>query len=258
MGLVPVYRRTDRILRAWPVTPVEFNRTSFTLNGTDEYSNHDDILDKDGSSDFSLSGWLKTSSSSQLVVMGKQGDGTAYAGYHVEIESTGNSLRFELASDIGSTDYLRTTINTDYSWNADAWLHYVITYDGSKDESGVSMYGMGKLWAHTANQNTLTGSCTTSADLYLGGRASSGSLLPFSGGLDEIAVWSRALTPAEASAVYRARDLRMLWFADALQAYWSGDGGSGSVIVDYSGNGYHGTPVNMDSSNFTTDVHTPT
>jgi len=250
MGLVPDYRRTDRIIRRWPVAPVQFNRKSFTLNGTDEYIVHGNVLDKSNTDPITICGWFKSSAFVSEYLVSKFGVTPTLAGYGLRL-------------NVGLIDYrLYTTTGTCgvqsvSSAFADGTWHFIAAgYDGSVSASGITIMADGAIQGTTINGDDLVADISNTGDFRISGRT--GDLLLLNGSCDEVSVWSRKLTPSEMSEVYRARDLRLLPFARHLQGYWSGDGSDGSIMPDYSGNGYNGTPQNMDASNFTTDVHTPT
>jgi hypothetical protein len=257
MGLVPDYRRTGRILRAWPVSPVQFNRKSITLNGTDEGANCGDIFNYERTDSWSVAGWLKANTpTSWMKILGRSQPSPSYPGwgaYLIGPPLNVGKLRFDLTN---TTTTNQLAVSTTTSVATGSWVHFAITYTGNSLVSGVNMYLAGVPVATQTYANSLSASIQTAYDFTIG---ENNELIDFwNGSLDELSIWDRVLTPAEVSMTYRARDLRLLPFSQHLQGYWSGDGSDGSLMPDYSGNGYNGTPVNMDASNYTTDVHTPT
>lgn len=82
---------------------------------------------------------------------------------------------------------------------ANVWNQIVVTRQGAT----VSIYINGVL-AGTSNYGTTV--IATSANPLLVGKRNSGDLRDFSvdGSLDQIAIWNRALSPAEVTALFKA------------------------------------------------------
>jgi len=251
--------RNIRTIQRWesprPVATEQYNRKSATFNGTDEYVDCGDILDEEGDLPFSFTGWAKVTTSTTNYVVNKHGNATTFVGYEFLVNAD-ERLEAYLVYDFGAGNYIHVRSNTAVV-PINTWAHIGMSFAGLKNASGVAFYLNGAPVTNNIVVDALTVSMTNSGKYAFAAREVDSSRY-FNGSLDEFAHWSKALSAAEMSMVYRARDLRLLPFAHHLQGYWSGDGSDGSIMPDYSGNGYHGTPQNMDASNFTTDVHTPT
>ena len=122
------------------------------------------------------------------------------------------------------------------------WSFVVLRYNGTK----VRAYVNG-----TWDETTLNGFNTQISDLFIGGESTNnGSSFRsyFTGDIDEVAVWNKALTNAEILALYNGgagRDAATNgggYNSKAnLKGYWKFNEGSGSTISDASGNGKNGT-----------------
>ena len=121
------------------------------------------------------------------------------------------------------------------------WSFVVLRYNGTK----VRAYVNG-----TWDETTLNGFNTQISDLFIGGETTNnGSNFRsyFTGDIDEVAVWNKALTNAEILALYNGgagRDAATNgggYSSKAnLKGYWKFNEGSGSTISDASGNGKNG------------------
>ena len=85
------------------------------------------------------------------------------------------------------------------------WNHVVMTYDGSGKADGLAVFANGKRLDVDVLRNALTGPIATVAPLTLG-RSALGP--PYLGQVDDLRLYSRALTPAEVEDLaihYRSR-----------------------------------------------------
>jgi hypothetical protein len=86
--------------------------------------------------------------------------------------------------------------------NTSNWQHVAVTYDRTS--------GLGKLYlngAQVASENLGSFTPQTSYDLYLGRRASPEVVAPYMGLMDEVSVYSRALSQTEIQNIYNAGSL---------------------------------------------------
>ncbi|MBX3111210.1 MAG: DUF1549 domain-containing protein [Fimbriimonadaceae bacterium] len=79
-----------------------------------------------------------------------------------------------------------------------AWSHLVVTYDGSSKAAGMKMYINGRPVALNVDMDTLSATTRTTVDTRVGRRTDSEQ---FDGAVDDVAVFNRALTPAEAATL---------------------------------------------------------
>ncbi|MBS1709618.1 MAG: DUF1549 domain-containing protein, partial [Armatimonadetes bacterium] len=76
------------------------------------------------------------------------------------------------------------------------WSHLVVTYDGSSKAAGLKMYVNGKLVPVNVEADSLKDSTRTTVSTKVGRRTNSEM---FTGSVDDVALFSRALSPAEAA-----------------------------------------------------------
>ncbi|MHA2426444.1 MAG: LamG-like jellyroll fold domain-containing protein [Candidatus Hermodarchaeia archaeon] len=223
-----------------------FSEKSVLFDGVDEHVVVGNVLSFEYTDSFSISCWFKTTDSGVLMMAAKMGDGTAYRGYQLYLNA--GELWFYLGNNNGATN--RILVRTTNTFNDGSWKHAVVTWAGSvsPDANDVTLYINGSSEAYAITTNALVGTITTPNSFYLAGRASSGSLFPFNGYLDEIAAYDKELSSAEVTAIYNAgipNDLSLLSSASNLVGWWRmGDSATRN----------DGTALNMGSSNIVRDV----
>jgi mono/diheme cytochrome c family protein len=81
------------------------------------------------------------------------------------------------------------------------WSHLFVTYDGSAKPEGVKIYINGKPVGTDTEFNALTGTLRSQATAKIGTRTADG---PFTGKIDDLLLYQRALTPAEVAKLATA------------------------------------------------------
>ena len=127
---------------------------------------------------------------------------TSVSGFRIILSKTANfRMSFTSINEIGLFLYGAT----ESSWETDAyitdtnvWKHVVVTYNGT-GVNGFAIYINGTLMP--MHNNVFGGTWTDNTnDLYLASYETPGDY--FDGGLDEIGIWYRALSPAEVTQLY--------------------------------------------------------
>jgi hypothetical protein len=233
------------------ITVTETYGNSILLDGVDEYVDcgNDNSLNFDGSSGFTIAFFTKTDTSQlKILVSRANGDPTGYAVYQ-----QGQKFFFWIRNG-GNLCLINTTV--DYA--LDTWRHVCVTYDGSKDVSGMKFYIDGVSVAKTDGTNTLGAlSIANTGSNTLGSR--SGGAYPFKGNLDDVCIFSTEFSAAEVLELYNGTiGLSPLNHSEVanLEAYWRlGDVDDDiSTFYDYSTNTNNGTPINMEAGDIVADV----
>ena len=111
-----------------------------------------DILELDINNPFSFEVWHKTPSSSfgtgrRLTLMSKKQTGDGSEGYLLELNPSGSLGRFGVTLNNGSTSSLddgqQLYVRSVNAFTSSDWQQIVVTYDGSKNASGVKLYQNG-------------------------------------------------------------------------------------------------------------------
>jgi hypothetical protein len=199
-------------------TPGGASTESLSFNGTTQYVGMGNVLGYDRTSVFSMSCWFKSTQAGRGSILGKH----TYTGYAIRLET--GKIYVLFANNWTSTSWM--AVQTPLTYNDGVWHHVLVTYTGSSNVAGITVYIDGAVIAMTTVRDTLTSAITTTEPFQLGygGYATNGSRVYYEGLLDEVALWSGiALTAPEVAAVYNAGsppDLRTLSTAFALSAYW--------------------------------------
>lgn len=218
---------------------------------------------------FSLSIWFKTvyTFNADTSLIEKRGSFSAYTGYRFYLwgATTGagsGSLAFELVNNDSTANSLRVRGSTTV--NDGRWYHGLVTYNGGNLPSSIELYLNGVAETKTTITNALSGSILNTGQFIIG----------YTGTLtyaDEVAVYNRALTAAEASWIYNGkvpRDLLGAGSPSGLLSWWRGgeEGESHPIALDtavsvyfptmpdLSGSMFHGTMTNMTLSNIVADA----
>ena len=167
---------------------------SLDYDGNDDYVNIGNTADLafERTDPFSLMAWIRPTIGVLGAILGKHEGSGDFSGWEISISATG-TLIFELVNTGGGVDMIQ--VETD-SAVTNEWNHVAVTYDGSSDATGARFYVNGLEVAVTVVTDTLSGSILTSVPVRIGGRGS-GTLNPFNGLIDEVAIYDRALAPSE-------------------------------------------------------------
>ncbi len=135
----------------------------------------------------SLTAWLRAKSSEASTVLSKIDEANAYRGYDVILEGGKVASHF---SHHWPDQAFKVITKEPISLNE--WHHVAVTYDGSRQASGVKIYVDGHPRSvDVTTNNTLSGTLHTDKSFHIGQRHSSA---PFLGGLDEVQLFARELT----------------------------------------------------------------
>lgn len=227
------------------------NTKSVLFDGLDEdvdLSGSSD-LDQDGSTPFSISMWVKIPNLSVTsVAFANFGN---IQGYIFRFNSSEN-LQFILANNI-TTNVINVRTTTSLTLNT--WANIIMTYDGSKSASGVTLYFDASSQPIQINDDTLTGSVPGGIP-----RIGSINIVPaqfFTGNIDEVSFWNKELTQAEVTEIYNLgvpKDLAIHSAIVNLKHWWRmGDGDTFPTLTDNVGSS-DGTMRNMESGDIVTDT----
>lgn len=202
------YRDTNKIQPTWTTAGKFSNALSF--DGMDDYVSvaNESNFDFERTQAFSTEAWVKTSASSGEIVS-KMNNASPYTGYELDI-TTGGVLHAYLISDWAAVPAKALEVTGSISVSNNAWHHVTLTYDGSSLASGLKLYVDGVLDPSiTIVKNNLTApnSILNNINLAIGSR--NGQVSYFSGSIDEVAIYSAALTAPQITDHYnrgRAKD----------------------------------------------------
>ena len=215
------------------------------FDGTDDYVATDDIIpfDLEYNTAFSHSFWMKTSTTGTAMALVSKQDGPPNEkGYHIGVNTSG----YIFVTAVNKTaDRIEIYGNVDVTTNA--WVHVVVTHDGTSTAAGYTIYTDDTVNTKTVTLDALTKTIITTNPVNFGQRPGGPDLL-YTGRLDDIRIYSNALSGAVVSYIYTDRN------GDAIPAsrvaQWKFDegtadgaaSGAGSII-DSGASGYDATPT---------------
>ena len=177
-------------------TPQFSNTYSLNLNGSTQDANGGDIHKYDVAQAFTLSGWFKPNNiAATRTLFAKAGAEPNVRGYIMRHEATTGELFAWLRSSGANRGFTYNKALT-----AGVYQHVVFTYSGSSNISGLLAYVNASV-AGTPTSGAVSGTWLEGQDFTLGSRNSS---FYFSGLMDQVTVWNKALTPAEVAELYNA------------------------------------------------------
>ena len=231
------------------------NKYSLTFDGDDyiEIANDNESnFDFNYNTAFSISPWIKTSSTANQGIFGKSLIGSPWTAYTFFLANPGGSpghLYFQMVHQYSSPAN-KIDVRTDsVTVNDGNWHHVVVTKGTSTDVSAVTIYNNATSSDLTTNSggNTLDDSTLNDESPFIAAvdkrvKAGTGGY-PFVGNIDEVAVFNTVLDSGAVSSIYNngtPTDLRSnknsYKSSDNLIGYWRFGEGSGTAATDLVGN----------------------
>lgn len=230
-----------------------FNNTlSTNFDGINDYVSMGDAFNYEHSQQFSVSLWVKPNNFAATRYMIGNVDlvGTVY-GWRVGHEVTTGRILVQTRSNGGT--YGPTTF-TDAVLTAGVWNHIVFKWGGGSNNNQTRVYVNGVLSAIVPSAGSLTTSWLGANNFEIG-RAYSNY---FSGGIDEVCGWSKALSDTEVAELYNAGTpidpSTSSMAGNLVNWYRMGDGDTYPTITNNAGASENGTMVNMTAGSFVLDV----
>jgi hypothetical protein len=166
---------------------------SISFDGVNDYVNYGDVMNKDGSTPFSV-GVTFNADTLGLVGLISKYKWNSWNGFIVCIIS--NKIYFLIGNGSNNAILVRgsTTITTGVYYNI------VVTYDGSTNASGVNIYVNGVLESMVTSVDNFTGGLSNTDNLTVG--AFSDPTGYFNGNIYSSQIYNRALTESEIQQNY--------------------------------------------------------
>src|SRR3989344_3981735 len=210
---------------------------AINFDGVDDYVNAGTAGNFERTNSFTVSLWIKRNPNptvTEAVVAKEVGSGT-FQGWGLLIlgGAANDPYRINIANTSGTNNLLVEYPRT----NDSGWHHVVFTYNGTSAASGVFLYEDGISKTQTIIADTLSASILTATNFQIGARDGAASL--FSGSIDEVRVYNRALSATEIQALYKSGAQKFTAPPTnlGLVGYWSMNEGTGTRAGDLSGKG---------------------
>ena len=238
----------------------DFNLYSLDFDGVNDYVEYGSTAAFNPNSSganrgFSLSFWVKTSAS-RVGILGKVDSGKMQ--YEVLLGVSG-VIEFKVYAGGVITNY--QILSTSTSVSDGAWHNVICSFNLADANSSILIFIDGvehSLAIGNASYfsgGTWTSITDTLASFIVGSLWGSN---PYTGNIDEVAMFDDVTTQVQAAAIYNSGTPTDLSGETYLVGYWrNGDTAGTSVyptIEDYSSNSNDGTMTNMASGDIVTDV----
>ena len=213
------------------VTPSAATNTALTFNGTNQYvAIGNTAAVPVGNSTYTIEAWIKPTQMGDYGIIGWGNYGAT---------NQVNALRLSASGVINYwwlNDLVRPTASL-----VGAWHHVVATFDGTTRRLYVDGVALGSDTPGTGHAVPNANNLRIGSTNVPGPGNPSGTNEYFPGSIDDVRVWSRALTPAEVSqSAARTNPTSLV----GLVARWDMREGTGSALADMTGNSPAGTLVN--------------
>ena len=176
---------------------------AFSFDGMDDHVSiaASSSLDVGAGDGFTIEAWIQTTTTSSQQVIAEWNNGTGGVGVHfmhsIGVLGGAGSLFANIVDTSGGDHYFATAAGV---LNTANFLHVALTYDKS---NGIAIIYLNGAVSGSANIGVVTPQ--TTYDLYLGTRSSGGGVGSFfAGSMDEVSLYSRALSDTEILAIYSA------------------------------------------------------
>ena len=167
-------------------------------NGTTSNINLGNVLGTVFVGAHSVSGWMYPTGGSYAELVGKTTTNTSHPiDYYANL---GTSLFFIAYIGDGTSAMVAQTPNNKITLNA--WNFVVVTYDGSGNRSGISIYINGVSQTLTLSGSTTLTPVNGTDSTIIGSRSDAATTL--TGNMDEVGIWSRVLTSSEVTQLYNS------------------------------------------------------
>lgn len=229
-------------------TGVLGNSFSINFDGVNDFVSFGDNYTFEISQAFSVSMWVKPNNvAAQRCLFSKASNDANVWGYNLQHTNTG-ALILQMRTPTASPIYTFTTTLT-----AGVWQHVVLTFSGNSNINGSRVY-KNAVVGDTPGSSALTGTFLNTASFTVGAR---NTVFPYSGRIDEVSVWSKALSSAEVTELYNTGQPSDLdnhsAFANLLSWWRMGDSDTFPTILDHKGS-INGTMTNQTAADIVSDV----
>jgi hypothetical protein len=154
----------------------------------------------EGDQGFTLAAWVNPASAEPSTVLSKQDEAAAHRGYDLILE--GGKVACHVAHHWPDKGF---KVITKQALPLHEWRHVAVVYTGTRDASGLTVYVDGQPWpVDISMNNKVDGTLKTDKPFHIGRRQSSA---PFRGMLDDVQLFSSALSPDDLAIVIAGKDL---------------------------------------------------
>ena len=228
----------------------KFSNYSGSFDGTADFVLLPEVSALKPTAALSVSFWAKpnawdmTNGSNTDMFLGCISSG----GWGIYLENTGaqvTTIKFIIRVDDtggGSAGYITANVNTATTEALTDWNHIVATYDGTTAKLYVNGGTTGVTNATSASGAAIVYHGSNARPIMLGADAASDTTASdfYHGLLDDVAIFSAALTSGNVSTIYNAGVPNDISGMSNLVGYWLFEEGTGTAVADSSTNSNNG------------------
>ncbi len=230
--------------------PSLINTQSLLFDANGE-SNHGDVFQFDHANQWSLSMWVKPDNlSANRALFAKTTDDSNVFGWNLQHVVTSGALQLQMRAP----GQLRShTFNT--ALTASDWQHVVFTYNGGSNISGARVYRNAVVGNAPASA-PITASLLSGQPFTLGSR---NGPFKFSGLIDQVTLWTKALAASEVTTLYNAGNPNrpdLVSFSSELVSWFpigTNEGDTNTTILDNHGSA-NGALIGLPAEPFVMNV----
>jgi len=167
---------------------------AFVFNGNSQYAAFGTTAGNFGNADFTIDFWMKTTSTRVEELITKRS--TCIGGNFLNVSTSSGRVRFELDQDASQANYLNIT--SFKAVNDGLWHYVALTRIGTS----ASIYIDGALDTSGSTTNVVSINNTSSFQMATGPCVAAGATNDFTGSLDQIDLFTVALTQPQIQATY--------------------------------------------------------
>ncbi len=168
-----------------------------SFDGINDYVGMGDVIDFERTDKYTLIAWIKTTTTATGAIIAKMDVANNYNGYDMILES--GSIEAHLINNWAADNAIKVEASTIV--NDGFWHHIAVSYDGYSTANGLKIYIDGTPETVSTEKDSLSATTVNSDELRIGSRIGH---IPFDGLIDEVKIYSCALTDAEIQADYNA------------------------------------------------------
>ncbi|HCW08690.1 MAG TPA: hypothetical protein DGG95_15130, partial [Cytophagales bacterium] len=223
---------------------------SISFDGVNDYISCGDNHTFGPSTAFSISFWCKPNNlAANRCLISKCSNDVNVAGWNIQHLATSGKIQIQMRNTGGAGPVFAFTSAV----TAGIWQHVVLTFSGNANISGNRCY-IDSIIGDTPSSSAITGTFSNTAEFTIGAR---NTAFPYSGFIDEVTVFDKALNQAEVTELYNSgqpSDLTDFSSYNNLLSWWRmGDSDIYPIILDNKGSA-NGTMTNQTSGDIVGDV----
>lgn len=160
-----------------------------------------DAFDFTATNPFSVSCWVKPTNDVNCYITSKYFIGAAEYGWYLRITGAAGAKKIRFLHSSNSLLDQAILVDGSTSITTGSWFHVVMTYSGSGVASGVALYVNSAGETESVIFDAL-GTVPANTVAFNLGNANNATANAMDGVLDEVGIWSRALTATEVTDLY--------------------------------------------------------